>query len=68
MEIADDRKVDLVIALLIQLADHPAEGIALLAAAYIKLCADFRLDNPSRERIADDFASMVKSAEKAGLQ
>ena len=68
MTLVDNRKAALVLQLIIQLAEDPTEGVAILVATYIMLCNEFRMDNPPRQQIADEIRQMVTGAEQGGLQ
>ncbi len=63
MTLVDNRKATMVLELLIQLAEEPMEGVAILVATYIMLCDQFRTDKPLRRQIADEISQMVAGAE-----
>lgn len=66
MTLVDNRKAAMVLELIIQLAEEPTEGVAILVATYIMLCDTFRMDKPPRQQIADEISEMVASAEFGG--
>jgi hypothetical protein len=66
MTLVDNRKAAMVLELIIQLAEEPAEGVAILVATYIMLCDTFRMDKPPRQQIADEISEMVAGAEFGG--
>jgi hypothetical protein len=66
MTLVDNRKAAMVLELIIQLAEEPAEGVAVLVATYIMLCDTFRMDKPPRQQIADEISEMVAGAEFGG--
>jgi len=66
MTLVDNRKAEMVLQLIMQLAEDPVEGTALLVATYIMLCDTFRMDKPPRQQIADEISHMVASAEFGG--
>ena len=68
MTLVDNRKAEIVLQLIIQLAEDPVEGTAILVATYIMLCDAYRMDQPPRQQIADEISAMVASAEFGGLQ
>jgi hypothetical protein len=68
MTLVDNRKVAMVLELIIQLAEEPTESVAILVATYIMLCDTFRIDKPPRQQIADEISEMVASAEFGGPQ
>jgi hypothetical protein len=66
MTLVDNRKAAMVLELIIQLTEEPAEGVAILVATYIMLCDTFRMDKPPRQQIADEISEMVAGAEFGG--
>jgi hypothetical protein len=66
MTLVDNHKAAMVLELIIQLAEEPSEGVAVLVATYIMLCDTFRMDKPPRQQIADEISQMVAGAEFGG--
>lgn len=60
--VIDPRKVDLVLQLLIQLTDEPAEGVGILVATYMEISDQFRLDKPTKEKLASEISEMILCA------